>query len=253
MSEFLAIAFGVPTIFFTVLLVLVVVYWITVLLGAVDLDLLDGAFDLDIDIDAPDLEVPDLEVGDVGDVANADLDIEAGDPGDLDASDSSGGLAGLIKMLGLSGVPLTISLSLLVLFGWILSYVVSDLMGGAAGWLSLLVAAISTGAALALTSLSIRPLRPVFRIQSAPGHRDLVGQVCIVTTGRVDTAFGQAEVANPEGAPILVQVRCPDSDNGLGRGSKALIFDYDARRQVFLVSPLDPDLAALDPATGRAR
>ena len=48
MKEFLNIILSFPTVGFTIFLGFVVVYWLFVLLGALDLDL----FDLDADIDA---------------------------------------------------------------------------------------------------------------------------------------------------------------------------------------------------------
>jgi hypothetical protein len=151
-----------------------------------------------------------------------DLDVEADDPG-------------VLALLGLGGVPAGVSLSLLVLFSWFLTFA-GTLAVAPAGWLA--GGALALGAfvgGVAATALCARPLRKALASRSAPRSREFVGRVCQVTTQRVDEGFGQAEV---EGEPLVVQVRCVEA-NGLTRGARALIFDYDAEQAVFLVSPLE--------------
>ena len=52
MIELISIAFSPLNIVFTVLLILIVLYWITVILGVLDVDLFDIDFDTDVDVDA---------------------------------------------------------------------------------------------------------------------------------------------------------------------------------------------------------
>ncbi len=68
----------------------------------------------------------------------------------------------------------------------------------------------------------------------------------MIRTGRVTADFGQAEVAAEDGSTATVQVRTPTPDPGLTAGRTALIFDYDAEGEHFLVAPFDP--SSLDPA-----
>ena len=55
------------------------------------------------------------------------------------------------------------------------------------------------------------------------------------STLRVTSSFGQAEV---DGSSLLVQVRA-EEPNALTRQSRALIYEYDAAREAFLVSPIE--------------
>jgi hypothetical protein len=202
MADFLRAAFAFPTGFFSVLLAAVLVYWLAVIAGALELELMDG-IDLDADGDAP----------------------------------------GLLALLGLGGVPAGVSLSLLVLFSWFLTFAGTLLLGRLLpgherGWLT--GGALGLGAfagSVALTAFCARPLRRAFASRSAPLSREFLGRMCHVTTQRVDERFGQAEVA---GEPIVIQVRCAEG-NALTRGDRALIFDYDPIQAVFLVSPLEGD------------
>ena len=102
--------------------------------------------------------------------------------------------------------------------------------------------------AVALTSLATRPLRKLFRMAPVTVSQDLVKQICKLTTLRVDEKFGQAEV-DDDGAGLLVQVRCRRK-NDMTRGDRAIIYEYDAAREVFWIAPLDKDLSETYKAHG---
>lgn len=210
MSEFLTAILAFPTVLFTLPLGVVLLYWLLVLLGALDLDLFDFG-----------------GVGGEGDGIGLE------DEGDSD----------FLDVLGLGGVPATFALSLLVFFSWILCLAASqtllalDVEGGLAGAGA---AALSLGVALPLAGLAVRPLRRFFVTDRAIENRSLVGKVCTVATLRVDERYGQAEIADG-GAGLLVQVRSTQPDNGLRRGDQAIVYEY--RDEVFWVSPLDRALA----------
>ncbi|MFJ6772737.1 hypothetical protein ACIQOV_17535, partial [Kitasatospora sp. NPDC091257] len=69
---------------------------------------------------------------------------------------------------------------------------------------------------------------------------DFVGRVCVIRTGRVTADFGQAEVTAEDGSTATVQVRTATPEPALTAGRTALIFDYDAEGEHFLVAPFDP-------------
>lgn len=212
MLQLLHIALSFPAVLFTVLLGAAVVYWLFVILGALDTDVFGGS-ELDVDGAA-----------------------DAGEAGD------AGGGAGLLSALGLNRVPLTVSISLLALFAWVLCVLLAYYLGGLGhllpGWL--LGIAILVGSfllAVPLTSLACRPLAPLFDVPQAKSRADYVGQVCTVTTGRVDAKFGQARIED-DGNVLLMQVRC-DRDNEFTRNAQALIIDYDDARQAFVIENMD--------------
>ena len=221
MNEFFHAAFSFPTAVFSVPLVVVLLYWITVILGAADLDVLDGAFDIDGGFDAD---------------VDADLDADA------DGSGSS-----ILAFLGLTGVPLTVSLSLLIFFGWFLTYTGVEYFGQLElGFFSGTVLAtailiVATALSFVLTAAAATRLRPAFIIQGAMGRQELVNKVCTVTTQRVDPSFGQAEVFDNDGASLVIQVR-NDAGAAFKRGQKALIYRYQRDKEIFWISPLDPEI-----------
>lgn len=217
MNESIAAAFTFPAIVFSFALIVVALYWVLVALGGLGVDVLDG--------DAPDGHVPD---GDAG---------------------GDGATGGWTAALGLSGVPVTVTLSLLIALCWFLSLSGGVLLAGlgvtgaalAAASLLVLVAAVIAG--WLGTRLLIRPLRRVFTQGRSPSNADFVGRMCVVRTGRVDAGFGQAEVTAADGSSAIVQVRTPPGEGtGLGGGGSALIYDYDPAGGFFLVMPYDADL-----------
>jgi hypothetical protein len=96
-----------------------------------------------------------------------------------------------------------------------------------------------------LTRLLMRPLRRMLTEEHVPTRQDFVGRMCVIRTGRVDLAFGQAEVRAADGSAAVIQVRQQrnrDEEAALKAGSTALIFDYDADGEFFWVMPYDAEL-----------
>jgi len=226
MEEFLATALSMPTLAFTGLLGLVVLYWLSVMLGALDLEVLD----FDLGADGADGAVDGALEGGAEGAMEADLEV-----GDV------GGLAGVLSALGLRHAPLTVVLSLLVLFGWLGTFFGSRYLAPVlplGGFLSALVVTLAALAlATPLTSLLTRPMAPLFRVRAARGNRDLVGQVVKIRTGNVDARFGQAELKDGR-SDMILHVRCADPE-ALARGDEALIVDWDEERQAFEVEPME--------------
>lgn len=201
-----------PTAIYTVLLGVVLVYWLLAMLGMVDFE----SSGIDVAIDA-----------------HADASV-----------DDLGTLASYVVAFGLHGVPFSIVVSLLVLVGWTLSFlagvtllawVPTDILRWAAGAVVLVVTAALS---VVITARIVRPLRGLFVHHTAQSNASLVGQTCKVLTGVVDERQGRAEVAQ-RGASINIRVWSP-SPNTLKRGDAALITEYDPGSHRYLVVPLPP-------------
>ena len=231
MEEFLHEISSLPTMVFTVLMGVVVLYWLSVIIGAFDVDLLgeadvDADVDIDVDVDA------DVDVHVDGHV---DVDADA----DLHAGGGIGGFGAFLAAFKLTKVPLTVMLSLLFLWTWLLVAVGMHYIEVATGlprWgVGLIVVPGGLIVGLMLTSVCIRPLIPLFRSEGGQKSSDLIGMTCVVTTGRVDLKFGEARCKEAGG--LQVSVRC-DEPNALTRGDEALIVDYEPGARVFRVEPL---------------
>ncbi|HLL69742.1 MAG TPA: hypothetical protein VK453_29110 [Micromonosporaceae bacterium] len=226
MSAFVAAALGVPTVFLTFLLIVVIGYWLVVLLGAGEIDALDGA---------------EGEIGEAGHGTNGGL---------------SGGLSGALATVGLGGVPVTVVLSLLIAVAWFVSLIGTVLLGHLTLSTPLLAAAglavlIAAGLVAVFTvRLLVLPIRRMFSGGAAPSRADFVGRPCVIRTGRVGADFGQAEVTAGDGSSAVVQVR-QTGNEALTAGSVALIYDYDPDGEFFWVLPRSaatgPELPGTEP------
>ncbi len=259
MSALLEILLAPPTVFFTVPVGLVMLYWVSVLVGAVDIELFEGAIDGAADgIDgamegavegAMDAALDGAVEGAVegavdGAMEGAAEALDAVEGVDVDVDADVGGL-GAIRWLAfifrLGKVPVTITATLILLCGWTISFLFAWQLGGRfdvpPAAFSAGVLGVSTVAGVAFANVMSRPLEPVFTMAVARDRQSLVGEICEVSTGRVDERFGQA-MAMLDGDDLLFPIRCDGDDNGLKRGSEALIVSYDKTREAFVVEPL---------------
>lgn len=251
MSGFLTVALSLPTLLYTALLAAVVVYWLFVIVGAVDLDSADSALDGVGDAASHGLlesagKVAGEKVGEVlGEKVGEVLGEKVAGAADAHFGMAKvDGVSGLLSDLKLRRAPVTVVGSLLVLFSWFFSFMGSKWLGGLGleGALDVLSrAGVGLAAfvlSLPLTSLLIRPLAPLFSEVTTRAQETLIGKVCRLSTTRVDEKFGQAEVANG-GAGLLISVVC-EGPNSLKKGAEALIVGYDRKRQVYTIQPLAP-------------
>ena len=155
MGDFMGAVTGYPTAIYTVLLGVVVIYWVLAMLGMVDIE-----------------------------HSGLDVDVGVHTHADGDANDV-GHLASYVVAFGLNGVPFSVAVSLLVL----VSTLPLQLLAGTV----LLVA--SAVIAIPVTAVAIRPLRGLFVSHTAVSNAALVGQLCRVVTGVVNEKDGRAEVA----------------------------------------------------------
>ena len=200
MGDFIDAALGFPAVVFSVLLVVVVVYWVLVLAGAVDVGDSDADGGLDGILDR-------LDLG--GTPATVVLSVVV----------AIGWFASLVGTVALDAAGVStgarVALAILVL---LLALVIGGLVA----------------------RLASRSLRRLFPTAPEASRSDFVGRECVIRTGRVDPTFGQAEVhaagrlvRDRPGAPD----RRPTT---FAAGTVALIFDYDADGEFFWVVPPSP-------------
>lgn len=208
MQQALDIISSFPTSIYTVILGVLLVFWIFAILGAVDFDIFSPDADVDIDLD---------------------LDVDAEMPGFL----------GLLHTLGLTGVPVTIVFSLLIFIAWILTYLASVYIlpwvpTALLFWLAgSAVLVVSFAVAIPITARAIRPLKPVFRTHNASSNQDYVGYACKVTSLEVKEDFGQGFIEDG-GAGLNVRIRA-QTPNAFTKGDIVKIVSYDADNNTYQV------------------
>ncbi|PWQ98093.1 hypothetical protein [Leucothrix arctica] len=198
MSEFITGIFTFPTVFFSGLLVLVLFYWLTAVLGVSSFETAEGDVALDTD---------------------------------LDVSDTSFSIANLLSKFRLDGIPITISLSFIILASWVLSFLAvyfiypvipQGWIQIAVGfWILLLVPVLSA----TIVSPLLQPLKPIFKKTPEKRAVDLVGQYVTVRSGKVTATVGEA-VFHDGGAGLILKIRCPE-ENEIKRGDSVKLFSFD--------------------------
>lgn len=217
MSELLHESISLVNLPYTILFVLVLIYWTLYILGAVGADTLEAiGLDLDADIDAD---------------ADADIGGDLGHAGGL--------MTSILGFFYLGELPVTVIFSILFVFMWAFSMVVNHAFGNSNGWIALALFPVNLFAGLSLTKLILMPFAPLLaRFFDQAGDKiELIGKRCIVSSLEVTPQHGQAEVAT-KGAPLVLNVRCREGDC-LKRGEDAVIYDQDKEHNSYLIRKLD--------------
>ncbi|GAA5478405.1 hypothetical protein [Haloferula helveola] len=196
----------------TVAMGVLFLYWIIVLFGGMAVD----AFDVDLDVDT-------------------DLDAE------VDGSNLFHGLlGGTLRFVNADAIPLTIVLSLVILFTWA-AQILSNyyLNAGHSMWLGFLLLLGSFIAASVATKAVTQPLRPLMiRLKKAEDTKPVIGEVGIVRSLTLSEKIGQVEVHRDNGAPALLTCRLSEGAAELPRGSEVVIVSYDEAEGSYLATSL---------------
>lgn len=206
MMELLEFAIAEANIIPTLLLIGIIFYWITVLIGAVDLDL----FDLDLD-----------------------MDVEAdGHP--------EGGLEWLnhvLRFFNLGKIPLMVFLSFLILPLWLFCIVVNDLLGIYSLLPGLLTLAVGFFISLFIAKVLTIPFVRLFDKLEEDKNFSAIGKLCTLQSNVGDGRIGQAVVSqNGNGAPIILMVSSKPGTS-IRNGETALVLEYQPDKRCYLVEP----------------
>lgn len=186
-----------PTVIYTLLLLICMLYWVVAVLGLVDLDILDMDYDGDID--------------------------------SVDSAAAQTGIAGLLLRFGLGGVPLTITISLISLIGWLLCYYASyfasqllptTLLNVIA---SIVIFIVATYVAILITAQIIKPVRKLFAKLDIDETKHILGQTVIVRSAVVNQDRGEAFM-NDGGAGILLNVRATNNEE-FKKGDEVVVIE----------------------------
>ncbi|MCE2571302.1 OB-fold-containig protein [Motilimonas eburnea] len=158
----------------------------------------------------------------------------------LDVDDSLLDFSGLMAKLKLDGVPVTIALSLLFYFSWVVSLIIQNQLnqmlapGITYYGFGLLAMLVSLLLGDLIASQCVKPLRKIFRDQEVLSKQDLVGKTAIVRTTSVTDSFGEANF-NDGGAGIIIKIRA-HQPNQLNRGDSVLLVEYLQEQDSYIVT-----------------
>lgn len=199
-------AFDVVNLPTTLLLILVLLYWTTVILGVMDLSTLD--------VDLPE---PDMEMGDAG-VA---------------------GFEAFLEYFNIRYVPVSIVISLFSLSLWVVGMTANSILNpGYNGLVGLGIFVLNLPLSAHAAKFMSLPLVPLFKSMrsDATDKRDLVGCRVVVTSSKADPHFGQAEIRG-DGPPITLSVRTEEGE--IPRGREAVILSHQPEKDIYILTTLE--------------
>ncbi|MCB2408819.1 OB-fold-containig protein [Hymenobacter lucidus] len=213
MTELLQAAVAPPNLPATGLLIFVLLYWLTVIIGLLDFKTLD----LDLHVDS------------THDVAH-------------DAHLSVAWLNHALAFFNLGRVPLMLFLSFVALPLWVGSILTNYYTHNTS-----LLLGLAFGVPLFLGSLLVAkvlttPFVKLFAtLEKDPaGGVSPIGKMCTVLLPASYEQLGQA-VVKANGDTLMLNVKAASAATELHKGDTALIIDYSARSRCYLIEPYDDD------------
>lgn len=219
------IATSFPTVVYSIGFGVSLVYWLFVLLGALDMPGADG-----------------LEGGGklhFGDAAGGKIGLEG--------LAAKGGSVAFVRPERAVRVPITVYASIALALTWMFSCLgieLLDALGTAHLAFQLLVLVLAPLLGFGLARPLTHPLGRFFGVHAGQKSGELRGKTALVTTGRVDQGFGQARV-EAVNADLLVQVRA-NPNAKIVRGQRVLLLDFDEQTGAFDVEPMSHVLGQAD-------
>lgn len=205
--DFLHTALSFPTILYSGLLAIVTVYWLFSIIGFLDIDLLD-------------------------------TDVE------LDADSNPSVVSNFLIKFKLDGVPVTLSLSFIILFSWIICFLIAHygISQLVEEWVRVLlgiwVIIFAPFITAPLVAIIIKPLKPLFKKQNEQSSKDIIGRTAKVRSAKVTTNFGEAEL-HDGGAGLILKIRAKEPNN-IQRGDQVFLEKYDAANNTYFVIATNP-------------
>ena len=209
MTELLQAAVLPPNLVATGLLVFVLLYWLTVIVGLLDFKTADLH-----------LGGPDGLHADAGHLPGPNTDW----------------LNGALAFFNLGRVPLMLFLSFVALPLWVGSILTNYYTGNTSLLRGLVFLLPLLAASLFVAKVLTQPFVRLFTAleKDHDGGAVALGKVCTVLLPATADHLGQASV-RIDGAPLMLNVRTTGAP--LAKGETALVIDYDTPRRCYLIEP----------------
>lgn len=203
METFIRITASFPTMIFTFLVLLSMLFWLSSFMGLVDADALD--------VDLPEID---------GQMAMNSSEGESF--GEI--------FVGFLTKLGLNGVPVTIVVTLIGFIGYLSSYYlayVSEFILGITltKWLiGIPILLISLYLSVRVTSIAIRPLRRFYIKVSQNVEKKILGQTALVRSLRLDASRGEVDF-DDGGAGLILKAKVR-GEIEFKKGDRVVLLEY---------------------------
>jgi hypothetical protein len=199
----------------TLLLIVMVLYWLSVIFGAIDIDVLQFDFDVEMDAD-----------GSLDFDADGDADIQGG-----------GAFQGVMLYFNIGAVPVTIWLSILIFTCWVMAMLETYYFNpNHHALLGLIFVIPNLIAGMYFAKFVTAPLKKVFEAMAPKNttRKSLIGQQAVVVSSTVNRSFGQIEIKT-DGAPLTLNGRT-ESETEILKG-QTVVITHESKPGIFIVEP----------------
>lgn len=201
MSELIKNSLTGVNIIPTVILGLVLLYWITVIIGVINFDLLD--FDFDVDMDS--------EV-----------------------------FQGILVFLNLREIPFMVVFSISSLVFWILSMMLYRFPIEPGGLINGLILIPTLIVSLLITKVVTNPLKKLFKRDYEEGiaQEGVVGQLVTLVSSIKDGRLGQAKIER-DGVYLLINVKAEKEEETFDKNEVAYIYRKDDDKNIYFIIKIE--------------
>lgn len=208
MIEFINETFQLVNLPATALLLMCLLYWLLVVIGAIGVDAVDLDFDADV----------------------GDFDVD----GDFDSH--AGGFSSVAEFMHLNHVPIVIVGSVFAILFWVTSFFGNHFLNpGGNTWIGLGLLSINVPVCLMITRALIGPFAEGFKPQENDTVRErMIGLIGMVMTSEVSSTFGQVSIKR-DGPELVVNARTLEDQPNLAKGDAAKIVAYDYETDTYQV------------------
>jgi hypothetical protein len=209
MLELLNAAVSSVNIIPTALLVIILLYWITVIIGLADVNLYDiDEIDLDSNVDGGDVHF------------------------------SVDWLNHILLFFNITQIPLMLFLTFLILPIWVISVLGNYYLGNTSFIFSLVLLLPNFFASLFISKILTTPFVKLFAyMNKEEEEEEVIGKICITMVTISNERIGQAKV-NTRESPLLLNVKTKPGTT-LKAGETGLIVDYIRERNIYLIEPYE--------------
>lgn len=211
MKELIEISFSPVNAFFSIMCILLVIYWVLVIIAGIDPDLLSVDFD--------------------------SADLESGFDGEGEAD--SGSFMKVLEYFNFDELPLMFIITIVFFSMWLIGVNITYYLGIESTLLGFLLLIPNFILSLFIVKLFSKPLGYFYRQLNHKGEPeiDFLGRRCTVLTSVTPDKTGQLELT-VNGDPIKLYARS-NTDEVIAAGQQAVIVGESADKKYYLVEKFD--------------
>ena len=227
MKELIDIAFSPVNAFFSIVCILLLLYWILTIFTGFDLDFFDVDFDASTDFD--------LDVDVDGDIDNYNPDVDLPRK-DIQAEGASEGIGiQFLRYFNFDELPLMFMITIIFFSMWFISINVTHYFGWAGNWIGFLLLIPNLVVSLFIAKIVTKPLARLYRHINHKGEEeiDFLGRRCVVKSPVSGIKIGQVEV-KVKGDPILVYAKGFKGAE-IKSGEEAIIVNESKDKKYYLI------------------